>query len=48
MNVTTPIEQRDFKIVGKSVKREDVVWTYSGVRPLYDDGASTAQEATRD
>ncbi|MEI4481064.1 MULTISPECIES: glycerol-3-phosphate dehydrogenase [Phyllobacterium] len=30
------------------VKREDVVWTYSGVRPLYDDGASKAQEATRD
>ena len=26
----------------------DVVWTYSGVRPLYDDGASKAQEATRD
>ena len=26
----------------------DVVWTYSGVRPLYDDGASMAQEATRD
>ena len=25
-----------------------VVWTYSGVRPLYDDGASAAQEATRD
>jgi glycerol-3-phosphate dehydrogenase len=25
-----------------------VVWTYSGVRPLYDDGASRAQEATRD
>lgn len=30
------------------VKREHVVWTYSGVRPLYDDGASKAQEATRD
>ncbi len=30
------------------VRRDDVVWTYSGVRPLYDDGASTAQEATRD
>ncbi|WP_416362528.1 glycerol-3-phosphate dehydrogenase [Phyllobacterium sp. 0TCS1.6A] len=30
------------------VQREDVVWTYSGVRPLYDDGASKAQEATRD
>jgi len=25
-----------------------VVWTYSGVRPLYDDGATKAQEATRD
>ncbi|MEX3010152.1 glycerol-3-phosphate dehydrogenase [Hoeflea sp. TYP-13] len=30
------------------VARDDVVWTYSGVRPLYDDGASAAQEATRD
>jgi glycerol-3-phosphate dehydrogenase len=30
------------------VKAEDIVWTYSGVRPLYDDGASKAQEATRD
>ncbi|MGO4667926.1 glycerol-3-phosphate dehydrogenase [Bosea sp. 2RAB26] len=30
------------------VTREGVVWTYSGVRPLYDDGASMAQEATRD
>ncbi|MCA0399488.1 MAG: glycerol-3-phosphate dehydrogenase [Proteobacteria bacterium] len=26
----------------------DVVWAYAGVRPLYDDGASKAQEATRD
>ncbi|MCL6282374.1 glycerol-3-phosphate dehydrogenase [Ruegeria sp. 2012CJ41-6] len=26
----------------------DVVWTYSGVRPLYDDGASSATAATRD
>lgn len=26
----------------------DVVWSYSGVRPLYDDGASVAHEATRD
>lgn len=30
------------------VTRGDVVWAYSGVRPLYDDGASAAQEATRD
>ncbi len=32
----------------KSVTKEDVVWTYSGVRPLYDDGASSATQATRD
>ncbi|MCO6390957.1 glycerol-3-phosphate dehydrogenase [Aliihoeflea aestuarii] len=30
------------------VEPGDVVWAYSGVRPLYDDGASKAQEATRD
>ncbi|WP_306004441.1 glycerol-3-phosphate dehydrogenase [Aquicoccus porphyridii] len=30
------------------VTREDIVWTYSGVRPLYDDGAGTAAAATRD
>jgi len=28
--------------------RDDVVWTYSGVRPLYDDGSSSATAATRD
>lgn len=27
---------------------EDVIWRYSGVRPLYDDGASSATAATRD
>ena len=32
----------------KSVSTEQFVWCFSGVRPLYDDGASTAQEATRD
>ncbi len=30
------------------VTAEDVVWTYSGVRPLYNDGASSATAATRD
>jgi glycerol-3-phosphate dehydrogenase len=30
------------------IRREDIVASYSGVRPLYDDGASAAQEATRD
>jgi len=32
----------------KAISAEDVVWTYSGVRPLYDDGASSATAATRD
>ncbi|MFC0192277.1 glycerol-3-phosphate dehydrogenase [Aureimonas pseudogalii] len=30
------------------LRREDIVWTFSGVRPLFDDHASKAQEATRD
>jgi glycerol-3-phosphate dehydrogenase len=30
------------------VTTDDIVWTYSGVRPLYDDGASSATQATRD
>ena len=34
--------------LAKPVTPEDVVWTYSGVRPLYDDGASEAKAATRD
>ncbi len=32
----------------KPVTRDDIVWTYSGVRPLYDDGAKSATAATRD
>jgi glycerol-3-phosphate dehydrogenase len=32
----------------QSVEPDDVVHTYAGVRPLYDDGASEAQAATRD
>ncbi|WP_245538137.1 glycerol-3-phosphate dehydrogenase [Roseobacter litoralis] len=32
----------------QEITRDDVVWTYSGVRPLYDDGASSATAATRD
>ncbi|MFD2250444.1 glycerol-3-phosphate dehydrogenase [Pseudochelatococcus lubricantis] len=32
----------------KAVTPADVVWTYAGVRPLYDDHASSAQAATRD
>jgi glycerol-3-phosphate dehydrogenase len=32
----------------QDISRDDVVWTYSGVRPLYDDGAKSATAATRD
>lgn len=32
----------------KPVTSDMVRWAYSGIRPLYDDGASKAQEATRD
>ena len=32
----------------RPVTRAQLRWAYSGVRPLYDDGASKAQEATRD
>ncbi len=32
----------------RPVREEDVVWTYSGVRPLFDDGSKSATAATRD
>jgi len=32
----------------RPVSPDTVVWSYSGVRPLYDDGASKAEAATRD
>lgn len=47
-------EERDYLLAFASsyfkrpVTRDDIVWTYSGVRPLYDDGASSATAATRD
>ncbi len=47
-------EERDYLLAfaseyfEKPVTAEDVVWTYSGVRPLYDDGAKSATAATRD
>ena len=51
--VCTPDEQQylcDFasNYFEAPVTRDQIVWTYSGVRPLYDDGASSATEATRD
>ncbi|MGR3661084.1 MAG: glycerol-3-phosphate dehydrogenase [Paracoccaceae bacterium] len=51
--VCTP-EEQDYlvKFASKYLKQkltvDDIVWTYSGVRPLYDDGASSATAATRD
>jgi glycerol-3-phosphate dehydrogenase len=30
------------------IAHEDIIWSYSGVRPLYDDGASSATAATRE
>lgn len=47
-------EERDYLIdfinqyIAKPIAVEDIVWTYSGVRPLYDDGADSATAATRD
>jgi len=47
-------EERDYLLAfasqyfARPVTTEDVVWTYSGVRPLYNDGASSATAATRD
>src|SRR5690606_5884141 len=47
-------EERDYLLAFASdyfaqpLTAQDVVWTYSGVRPLYDDGATSATAATRD
>ena len=47
-------QERDYLIdfanqyFDQKITSDDVVWTYSGVRPLYDDGASSATAATRD
>jgi glycerol-3-phosphate dehydrogenase len=32
----------------KPVRREDVIWSYSGVRPLFDDESKNASKVTRD
>ncbi len=47
-------EERDYLLAfasqyfAKPVTKDDVVWTYAGVRPLYNDGAKSATAATRD
>ena len=53
-NPTCTDEERDYlcafasQYFAKPVTAADVVWTYSGVRPLYNDGAKSATAATRD
>jgi len=34
--------------LAKPLSRKDIVWTFSGIRPLYDDGASDPSAITRD
>jgi glycerol-3-phosphate dehydrogenase len=47
-------EERDYlldfasRYFAQPVTAGDIVWTYSGVRPLYDDGAKSDTAATRD
>jgi len=47
-------EERDYLIdfannyLRQPIGVDDIVWTFSGVRPLYDDGAASATAATRD
>lgn len=54
---TTPVctqEETDYLLdfasqyLKEKVTHDDIVWSYSGVRPLYDDGAASASAATRD
>lgn len=55
LNAGCTTEEQDYlcalasEYFARPVTRDDIVWTYSGVRPLYDDGASSATAAaTRD
>jgi len=34
--------------LARPLRREDIVWSYSGVRPLYDDGSTDPSAITRD
>ena len=53
-DVSCSDEERDYLLAfasqyfARPVTKEDVVWTYAGVRPLYNDGAKSATAATRD
>lgn len=53
-DATCTEQERDYLLAFASryfatpVTAQDVVWSYSGVRPLYNDGAKSATAATRD
>jgi len=36
------------RYLAQPITAEDIVWSFSGIRPLYDDGASSASAASRD
>jgi glycerol-3-phosphate dehydrogenase len=36
------------RFLAKPLRESDIVWSYAGVRPLYDDGETNAAEITRD
>ncbi len=36
------------RFVSTPLRQSDIVWTYAGVRPLYDDGSDNPSEITRD
>ena len=36
------------RFLARPLKQSDVVWSYAGVRPLYDDGSANPSEITRD
>ncbi|MGZ5921778.1 MAG: FAD-dependent oxidoreductase, partial [Rhizomicrobium sp.] len=52
--VTIGEDEKDYLCAAASeyfrapVTRDQIVWCYSGVRPLFDDGATKAQETTRE
>ena len=51
--ICTPEEQEYLinfinSYLAEPITVDDIIWAFSGVRPLYDDGASSASAATRD
>ena len=45
---TTYLVQAANRFLAKPLRESDVVWSFAGVRPLYDDGSDNPSEITRD